>query len=220
MKKLTLAISILTLIGIAAGPAQADRYSYKSLTAQAFWYTEEPTGAHSFTETIWYVGVYRTEEQGTFSDLYQEVDDCVVRQNGKEHCTQVSFKVGYTDLSGAGDVFRVTDRSLASAHLEATYRLRTYDENGNPIGDAEPYHAVTDWTGNGELNSSYETYTFEDNCYRISSTTKGQSRPSIATGSLNAANLGSTDDAFIARNFTQSREQYCDEGRHRITGAP
>ena len=208
-----LALGLAVAMSLAATPAQAERYRYRTGTAQAFWYSEEPTGAHTYRLTVWYVGVFvdvYDGEQHFFSDLYQEVADCRKR-DGHERCRTVSFKVGFSTLTREGEVFRLDTQNLTGAHLEAIYRLRTYDDRGNQVGDAERFAVVTDWEGVGEVQKSIERYSFRSGCYRFQSVTRGRSRSAEATGSLNAASLGETYDSFIGLNAGQARERICEE---------
>lgn len=208
-----LALGLAVAMSLAATPAQAERYRYRSGTAQAFWYSEEPTGAQTYRLTVWYVGVFVDVFEGGqhfYSDLYQEVADCRKREGG-ETCRTVSFKVGFSDLTGQGEVFRLDSQDLTGAHLEATYRLRTYDEQGNLVGDGERFAVVTDWEGVGEVRKSVERYSYRSDCFREESVTRGRSRATEATGSLNAAALGETYDSFIGLNVSRVRQRFCEE---------
>jgi hypothetical protein len=208
-------VSVLTvgmLVGLG-GTAQAQRDRYTSSTAQAFWYDREDLTSDTYTLTVWYVGVYSDEGGGGgggfFSDLYQEVDRCEVGQRF-DRCRNVSFEVGYTDLSRDGETFTFDTSGLTVAHLESTYKLQSYDENGNPVGDPEVYSVVTDWTGKGDLTRSHESYSFHQGCTHFTTHVKGLSRRAVATGSLNGTtDLGTTRDAFMARSSYTDNYHNC-----------
>ena len=209
---LVLLISTLTFLTGLASPAQAKKPIKSHMTtAEAFWHSQQPTGPNSFTETTWYVGVFATTDGGTFlfSDLYQDVEACTVDPNGNTSCTEVSSKYGDTDLTGPGDSFTMDLTNLTSAHLDGTYQVQPFDQNGNPVGSPESEHIVADWTATGPITKSHSKFSFHTKCVHFTATTKGRMRPADATGTRNGIDLGTTSDTFFGGDATLQVDHTC-----------
>lgn len=210
--RLALVIPTIALLTGLASPAQADQpIRSHTTTANAFWHSQEPTGPNSYTETTWYVGVFASTDGGTFlfSDLYQDVEACVVDQNGNAACTELSSKYGDTDLTGPGDAFTMDLTNLTSAHLDGTYQVQSFDQSGNPVGSPETEHIVADWTATGPLTKSHSKFSFHSKCIHFTATTKGQMRPADATGTRNGTDLGTTSDTFFGGDATLQVDHFC-----------
>src|SRR5919201_6261809 len=95
---------VVSLIAAAVGlatPANAAPSKLKTTTAEAFWYSRTATGPSSFIQTTWYVGVFATTEGVVqYSDLYQDVEDCVRGSNGHISCRGTSSVYGDTESPG------------------------------------------------------------------------------------------------------------------------
>ncbi len=87
--------------------------------------------------------------------------------------------------------------NLTSAHLQGTYTLQSFDQNGNPVGSSETDQIVADWTGTRAIIKSHEKFSFHSKCIHFMATTKGRTRPADATGTLNGTGLGTTSDTFL-----------------------
>jgi hypothetical protein len=212
MRRLTVLILVagLGVLGLAA-PAQARPTRSHFTTAEAFWYFEEQTGPNTFTETTWYVGVFVSTEgkSSTYTDLYQDVQECTVDPDGNEHCTGISFKYGDTDLSGPTDSFTMDLNDLSSASLDGTYEVQSYDRDGNPVGSPETYRVVAEWTGTGPLFRSHTKFSFHQKCIHFQVTDKGVMRAADATGTLNGTDLGTTSDTFFGGDANLQVEHFC-----------
>ena len=195
MRKLgVLFIGVVLALGVAvpsiAGPPTRNKYA--SSSANAFWNSTETPARNTVVYRTWYVGVYASSD-GIWSDLYEDVQTCVTHGR-RTNCTYTS-RYGFSDLSDG--VFTVDPDGLTAAHLEGTYNLELYDENGNLVS-SEPTAIVADWTGIGEIQSSSGRSTYCDPyaCYRT--TFSDSYRSAEATGTVNGADLGETYDAWIS----------------------
>jgi hypothetical protein len=215
MMRRTTAFVLLVCAALLAGlasPAQAAKPIRSNLTTvEAFWHSRQSTGPNSYLETTWYVGVFASTDGGTFlfSDLYQDVEACTVDQNGNPSCTEVASKFGESDLTGPGDTFTMDFAQLTSAHLDGTYQVQSFDENGNPIGSPETEHIVADWTGTGAITKSHSKFSFHSRCVHFTATTKGRMRPADAAGTLNGTDLGVTTDTFFGGDATLQVDHSC-----------
>lgn len=197
---LTLASALVLAIGAPAHAAKPVKTTYDSVSANAFWSTEEQLSPTTVKRTTWYVGIYQSTE-GTFSDLYVDTSTCTIRLRGEE-CTY-EFKSGYSDLSD-GD-FTIDGQDLTAAHLEETYLLQSWDEEGNPT-ESTPATIVADWTGVGEIerNSGKSSYCDDYYCYK--SKFEDAFRSAEATGSIDGDDLGETYDASLSASHYESIE--------------
>ena len=208
-----LVIAGVFLLGLTA-PAYASPPVFKSkmTTAEAFWHSEQVTGANTFTDTTWYVGVFAGfDGMVQYSDLYQDVEDCTADSTGNVSCTEVSSKFGDTQFPPGTTIFSFTmDTSgLTSAHLDGTYQLQSFDQNGNPVGSPESDHIVADWTGMGPIAKTHSKFSFHQKCIHFQATDKGRTRAADATGTLNGTPLGTTSDTFFGGDATLQVDHSC-----------
>jgi hypothetical protein len=180
--------------------------SYKSSarSADAFWYKTKWLSPTEYRQSVWYIGVYESTD-GTFSDAYKTVVDCE-QETGEDYgeCTIVSSTYGYTDAPD----FTLA-KKLASAHLEATYTMNSYTEDGSRSGRSFTIDVVVDWNGTGDLQRNHGTSNYRDGCYTFHDSSRGAWRASTATGSVNARALGSTDDASLSKYSSRYLEKIC-----------
>lgn len=197
---LTLVSAFVLALGAPAQAAKPTKTTYDSVSANAFWTTEEQLSPTTIERTTWYVGVYQSTD-GTFSDLYVDTSTCTQGPRG-ENCTYESMS-GYSDLSNA--VFTIDDENLTVAHLEETYLLESWDKDGNP-SESFPATIVADWTGVGEIerNSGKSSYCDKYFCYK--STFEDAFRSAEAVGTVNGENLGETYDAYLSSHHSESME--------------
>ena len=198
-----LACAVAAALAAPALAAKPVRERSARTSANAFWYTTETLSQNTYRTTVWYVGVYQTGE-GTWSDVYQEVSTSRVSRRG-ESCTYES-RMGFSDLSG--QTFAVDAKTLKSAHLDAIYQLySSFDEEGNPVGEATPVHIVVDWTGTGTASREKSTYTVRTGCATFRWTFSGLFAPAQATGSVDGVDLGQTYDAWLSSGTSSSFER-------------
>jgi hypothetical protein len=203
-----LGVGLILVMGMA--PAHAAPSKTKTTTAEAFWTTQTIISATQYQLTTWYVGVFMTfgdNVQTTFySDLYQDVEVCLTSNN---HCHEVSSQYGDSELTRPGDTFTMDVKNLTAAHLDATYRVQAYDQNGNPVGDPVKDVIVADWTGTGSITRSHQKFSFHIGCFHFMATDKGSTRPATATGTLNGASLGKTKDTFFGGDASIQVDHTC-----------
>lgn len=213
MRRVCLTALAAALVVLLAGPAQAVELSHersKGGSANAFWYKTKRLSATKYRFTTWYVGVFSNAE-GSWSDLYQEVDVCR-RRPGRDRCRLVKYRIGVIDLTGEGDSFTVEGRAR-SADLVATYPLQEYDSDWKKVGRPVPTVIEAHLEGVGDLNRSTYTEEFHSGCSVFRYTFRGTSRAAIATATINGIrDLGSTDQAYIARSVSVSYSRTCEEG--------
>ncbi|HJP64694.1 MAG TPA: hypothetical protein VKA30_00150 [Actinomycetota bacterium] len=194
-------IGAACLFGLAA-PAGAE--TNQSSVLNVYWVTREPVTQNVYRQVTWYVGVYQDAEYGTSSDGYQEVDLCV-RKGNRTRCRQESFKVGYSNLDKQGEYYTVDAVGLTSASLRGIYPLQTYDQYGNPTGDAEWTVITADVKGTGDITHSQDAYAHhEGDCYYVE-ITDTNSRPFEATGTENGADLGTTSLGIFSASQSRTR---------------
>jgi hypothetical protein len=211
MRRALVAVLGAALIGGMAAPAWADKpFRSTSATAEAFWHYRQDLSPTTYEATTWYVGVFQSSDSdgGTFSDLYVDVESCQTGPNG-DNCVEESEKFGFIDFSAPGDTFTMDLANMSTAHLEATYQLQAYDENGDPVGPPETHAIVADWAGQDPLTRMRFKSSFHSRCIHFSTTTKGVSRPAEATGTRNGEDLGVTSDAFMSGDSSFSLEHTC-----------
>jgi hypothetical protein len=195
MRKLGLLfIGVVLALGVVAPSTAAPPTKNKgtNASANAFWYFTETPARNTVVNTVWYVGVYQSSD-GIWSDLYQDVSTCVTHGR-RESCTYTS-RYGFSDLSDG--VFTIDADGLTAAHIEGTYNLETYDDNGNAVG-SDPTSIVADLEGIGDINTSGGRSTYCDDfaCFRI--TFEDAYRQAEATGTVDGVDLGETYDAFLS----------------------
>lgn len=213
MRRVWLAALTAALVIVLAGPGQAVELSHersKGGSANAFWYKKKNISATKYRFTTWYVGVFSNAE-GSWSDLYQEVDVCR-RRPGRDRCQLVKYRIGVIDLTGEGDSFTVAGRAR-TADLSATYPLQEYDSDWKKVGRPVPTLIESHFEGVGGLSRSTYTEEYNSGCSVFRYTFRGTSRAAVATATLNGTrDIGSTDHAYIANSVSVSYERTCEEG--------
>ena len=187
---------IFTLVACAFVPeamARAPR-RHESNVINVYWHDKEQLSDNKFRLSTWYVGVYESDD-GIWSDLYQSVDRCRKTDRGHTRCRQETYRIGISDLEG--ETFTMDTDDLQTAHLDATYNLRTYDEHGNRVGGRVPTHIVADLTGRGDVRRSEETTTRRKGCRKIRTTYESAYRRATGTGFIDGQDIGTTRDAFL-----------------------
>lgn len=205
MRRLLALLVGATLAASIALPATAKkpvRDGYESVSANAFWYTNENLGGGSTRTTVWYVGVYKSGID-VFADLYEDVYVC----DAAENCTTESSRFGYSDLSDG--TFTIDSADLTAAHIDAVFDLQAYDENWEPVGDPEPTHIVADWTGDGDLMKGRGSFTWKQKCFSYRERFRDASRSAEATGMVGTMDLGETYDAWLSAGSTRYFEHSC-----------
>jgi hypothetical protein len=209
MRRVFLATLLAGLVtGLTAGPALAsapvhNRSSNASI--EAFWHSRIRLSSTRFELITWYVGVYPSSS-GTFSDLYKEVDKCRL-VSGHRQCRFVSFSSGYRNNLPA-DEFSYDARRLETAHIDATYKLRTFTGKGK-AGPAFKVTIVADWTGTGKLSHDQGSSTYHSGCLRFHFVFHDRTRSATATGTLNGKSLGTTKDAFLSAGTSLNVVNFC-----------
>jgi hypothetical protein len=208
MRRVLLATVLAGLmIGLTAAPALAstplhNRSSYASV--EAFWHLKVRQSSTSYQLITWYVGVYPSTN-GTFSDLYREVDECRL-VSGHPRCTLASYSAGYLARLSAQQ-FSYDAKRLEWANIHATYKLRTFTKNGP--GPAFRVTIVAAWTGTGKLSRAGGSSTYHSACTLFHYTFKDRHRSATATGSVNGKSLGRTTDASLAADTSLTIEHQC-----------
>ncbi|HEY5987652.1 MAG TPA: hypothetical protein VIV12_14950 [Streptosporangiaceae bacterium] len=209
MRRFLLAAVLAGLVtGLTAGPAMASapvhsRSSYASI--EAFWHSKVRLSATRFKLITWYVGVYPSSN-GTFSDLYKEVDKCHM-VSGHRRCAVESYSSGFRKSLTANQ-FTYDSKRLATAHIDAAYKLRTFTKEG-VSGHAFRVTIVANWTGTGKLSRDGGTSTYHSGCLGFHYTFKDRNRSATATGAINGKSLGSTNDAFLSVGTSLSVQHDC-----------
>ncbi|MGH2709897.1 MAG: hypothetical protein ACRDH9_01660 [Actinomycetota bacterium] len=205
-RKLALLAIVAAIAVGSAMPAVAKKPvkgAYESVSANAFWYSDEPISGGGTRTTVWYVGVFKTGSD-VFSDLYEDVYEC---DASGETCTTVSSRFGYSDL--ANDIFTIDAESLTSAHIDAVYDLQAYDENWEPVGDPDPTHIVADWEGIGTLQTGKGSYSFKSDCFSYRERFRDANRNAEAYGDVDGMDLGETYDAWLSAGASRFIERSC-----------
>jgi hypothetical protein len=175
--------------GMAAPPTKSKG---TSASANAFWYFTETPSRNTVVNRVWYVGVFGGSN-GIWSDLYEEVETCVTRGR-RTNCTY-SSRYGFSDLSDG--VFTIDEEGLTVAHIEGTYNLETYDEDGNLVS-VDPTTIVADFEGIGEIQTSGGRQTYCDQFVCFRTTFEDAFRQAEAYGTVDGFDLGETYDAWLS----------------------
>ncbi len=200
------AIAGLT-IGLTAGPAFASapvHHHSSNMAAEAFWQSRVRLSPSTFKLTSWDVGVFSSSGR-TFSFLFKEVAKCRV-VSGHRRCHFVSFSVGQVRLSASQ--FAFDRKHLDSAHVAATYRLRTFLPGGKR-GRTFTVKFVAGWTGVGKISRDGGTSNFRSACFRFHNTFKDRNRSAAATGSVNGKSLGTTRRAVLSAGTSLTIVRTC-----------
>lgn len=207
-KGLWLALILSLVMGALFAPEAAARQR-RSKVINVYWHDKEQVSDNVFRLSTWYAGVY-VHEDGTWSDLYQSVDRCRKTDSGNTRCRQESYRIGISDLEG--QTFDMDTESLESAHLDAVYKLRVYDEDGNRVGERVPTHIVADLAGRGEVRHYSDSYTHRygwANCSFVRTTYDSDFRRAIGTGSIDGVDVGTTRDAFLETSTSSVLRHSC-----------
>jgi len=195
MRRLFLVTVIAGLAtGLMAGQALASSHShqrFRSAAVVAVWQSKTRLSSTQFKLTTWFVGVFPSE-RGTFSQVDREVAKCHV-VSGHRRCRGVSFAVGVRRNLTATQ-FTFDRRHLKTAHLDATYQLRTFTKPKRTFRVT----IVADWAGTGKISRSGGIDNFRSGCLHFHDVFKNRQRRAIATGSENGKSLGSTKRAFLS----------------------
>lgn len=200
-------IGLTLFVGVAA-PALAVERQTKAQSLNAFWYLNEPTGSNSWRQTTWYVGAFRSTgaSGGTFSDLYQAVDNCRNTRRGVQ-CSPVSFSIGFKEPTR--EEFFVDTTRLDTGWIDATYDLQSYDALGRSVGRPVPTHIRADFAGEGEIQRFRESFVYEDEHFIFKFTYHSYFRLAEAVALIDGASIGETYDAYMSLSTsTESKRKH------------
>lgn len=189
--------SLLVPFGaIAANAAKPSRYT--STSFNAYWDTRRKIDNDTYLRIEWYSGVYDSGEGNQWSDLYKDVERCDKRV-GHDRCHQKTWWYDSIDNFGTGGF--TVDRRLDTGHLDATYRLVSYDHGGRTLVGVTS--VSVDLVGVGDLNKTRYSYTDQEGCSKYTYSGRSESRSATATGTYTIgdaapANFGSTDNANMS----------------------
>src|SRR6266702_6673860 len=151
MRRVFLVLVIAGLVtGGMAGPALASSHThhrFSGAAAAAAWHSKVRLSSTRFQLTTWFVGVF-TSGGRTFSQVVKEVDKCRM-VSGHQRCRVVSFSAGFRNNLTAAQ-FTVDRKHLQSAHLDASYKLRTFTPH-KPVRTSRAT-VVADWAGTGKIS--------------------------------------------------------------------
>lgn len=205
-------LSVTVTVGVVtclmAGPAAASapvHHHSASAAIEAFWQSKVGLPQGRFKLITWSVGVFPST-RGTFSFVFKEVAKCRMA-SGHRRCRLVSVSEGVRRSLTAGQ-FSFDRRHLESAHLDATYKLRTFLPGGKK-GRTFTAAVVASWTGVGKLSHERETSTFHSGCLQFHTTFKGRHRSATATGSISGKPLGTAKQASLSAGTSLTIEHRC-----------
>jgi hypothetical protein len=202
---------IMVIAGLMTGgmavPALASspthhRFTFAAVTAQ--WRSKARLSAGRFELTTWFVGAFPSSS-GTFSQVAREVDRCRV-VSGHRRCRLVSFSFGFRRSLTAAQ-FTWDRKHLQSAHLDATYKLRTFIPH-KPARTSR-VTVVANWAGTGKITHSGGVNSFHTSCFHFHDTFRGRSRMATATGTVNRTSLGTTKNASLSTQTDVVLEHRC-----------
>ncbi|MEX2457752.1 MAG: hypothetical protein WD770_02055 [Actinomycetota bacterium] len=200
-------LGVLLLVGLVS-PALAVERQTRSRSLNAFWYSYETLGPNTFRQTTWYVGAFASSGRfgGTWSDLYQSVDLCRETRRGTV-CENEYFAIGFKELTR--DEFFIDERRLATGWIDATYDLETYHAySGEPEpGPAVPTHILATFEGVGPIETSKETFVYEDENFIFRFTFQGAFRTAESYGWIDGVSIGETYDAYMSLSTSTEQKQ-------------
>jgi hypothetical protein len=170
-------VGVMLLLPLGALGARAAPEKYPSKFFNAYWNTRAKIDSTDYKKIQWYSGVYDSGDGNFWSDLYRSVQRCEKR-DGPDRCHGGSF--WYGDINDLGDGTFTMDSTLTTGHLDATYRLHTW-QNGQRILIGKTAISV-DLVGTGDVTRSSESYTYTSGCYRYSYRGHSKNRDADATG--------------------------------------
>jgi len=193
--------------GLTASPALAasrPHHRFSGADVTAAWQSKTRLSPGRFELTTWFVGVF-TSSSGTASQVVKEVAKCKV-VSGHQRCRVVSYSAGLRRSLTAAQ-FTFDRKHLTAAHLDATYKLRTFI----PRKPARTFRVriVANWSGTGKISRNGGVDNFRSGCLRFHDTFHGRNRPATATGSVNGKSLGSTKHAFLSTSTDVTVEHRC-----------
>jgi hypothetical protein len=195
------------VIGGAAGPALAASHNhsrFSSADAFAVWRSKVHLKPGHVEVITRFVEVFQSGGR-TASQVVQDVVKCK-RVSGHLRCRQVSFSFGFRRNLTASQA-TLDRKHLSSAHLDASFRLRTFVRGKR--ASTSTVTVVADWTGTGKIKRSGGVDSFHSGCVHFHDVFHGRNRAATATGTFNKTALGSTTHAFIATNTDSSIEHRC-----------
>lgn len=205
MRRLTVVLlGALLAVPVAAPSVSARPERSQSSSYNAFWHIRERVDRDTYLKIVWYAGVYANGDS-FWSDLYRSVQRCE-RQAGRDRCRSGPYMVGV--IEDLGDGAFDLDRGLETGYFEATYPMEVY--RGREERRAGRINIAVDLAGSGDLRTSTERYTYEDECYRVRYSGSWEYRQAIASGVLtfvrggDTLDLGDTDDANMGRGRSVS----------------
>ncbi len=208
MRRVFLVLVIAGLVtGGMAGPALASSHThhrFSGAAAAAAWHSKVRLSSTRFQLTTWFVGVF-TSGGRTFSQVVKEVDKCRM-VSGHQRCRVVSFSAGFRNNLTAAQ-FTVDRKHLQSAHLDASYKLRTFTPH-KPVRTSRAT-VVADWAGTGKISRSMDVSSFHSGCLHFHDAFHGRTRKATAAGSVNEKSLGSTTHAFLSASTDVSVQHRC-----------
>ena len=193
-------------IGGAAGPALASTHNHgRSSNASAFavWRTKVKLKPGQTEITTWFVQLYESNSR-IVAQVGQDVVKCK-RVSGHARCRPVSFSFGY----GRPTASQVSlDRKhLLSAHLDASFRLRTF-VRGKPLSHST-VTVVADWTGTGRIIRSGGVDSYRSGCVHFHDVFHAKNRKATATGTFGKTALGSSTHSFLSTSTDSFIEHRC-----------
>jgi hypothetical protein len=195
------------VIGGAAGPALAASHHHsRSSSADAFavWRSKARLSPGHFKLTTWFVDVFQSSGR-TAGQVGVDVAKCK-RVNGHLRCRPVSFSFGFRRNLTASEA-TLDRKHLQSAHLDASFRLRTFVRGKR--SSTSTVTVVADWTGTGKIIRSGGVDSFRSGCVHFHDVFHGRNRAATATGTFDKTALGTAKNAFLATNTDSSTEHRC-----------
>ena len=190
-----------------AGPALASTHTHnRSNSADAFasWHSRARLGHGQFEVTTWFVDTFTYEGHNT-ARVFVDVAKCK-RVSGHLRCRPVSFSDGFIRNLSATQ-FTFDRKRLTAAHLDATFRMRTFVRGKG--SHTSTLKVVVDWTGTGKLTHSGGVDSFRSGCVHFHDVFHGKNRKATATGTFGKTALGSTTRAFMSTNSDMSISHRC-----------
>lgn len=184
------------MTGGMAGPALASSLTHhrsSSAAATAVWRSKVRLSPGRIQLTTWFVGVFRSGSR-TSGQVFKDVARCKM-VGGHRRCREVSFSSGFRRSLTAAQ-FTFDRRHLQAAHLDATFKLRTFTR-GKTVRTSR-VTVVADWTGTGKILRIGAVDNFHSGCLHFHNTFKERHRAATATGSVNGKSLGTARNAFLS----------------------
>ncbi|MFA5891544.1 MAG: hypothetical protein WDA27_11445 [Actinomycetota bacterium] len=103
-------------------------------------------------------------------------------------CVVENWAQGWADPGSF--TFKMNPLLLRSAHLEGTYWMQSYDDEGNPIDDGRETIVVADWTPDGRIQRGGGTQSFHSGCTVFASDYEGAYRQAVAAATFDEVDFG------------------------------